>query len=324
MSIAPAEWDRAVAAIEGARGTIGLACHVGPDGDALGSMLAVGLALRSRGIEVAASWGSEPFEVPAALSFLPGRDLLVPPARFPGEPAVLLTFDAGSLDRVGTLAAAAQKAGTLIVVDHHASNDRFGAVNLVDPDAAASAVIAAELLDRLQIPLDADVASGLYTGLVTDTGRFQHSNTTPAVHALAARLIAAGAPHVAITDRVYNTWKRGFLTLAGDALARLRERDGMVWTWVTQEDLARHGVGLADLDPLIDLVRTAEGIDVAAVLKQQPEGNYKVSMRSRAATDVGSICASFGGGGHRLAAGFTSEKSDPEAIAGEIAARLAA
>ena len=320
---APLPWDDAIAAIEGAR-SVALACHLGPDGDALGSMLALGLALRARGTAVVASWGSEPFEAPKQYAFMPGQDLLVPPQQFPAAPELMVTFDAGSLARLGTLEPNGRAARTLVVVDHHASNDQFGAINLVDPHAAASAVLVYELLKKMNVALDADVATCLYTGLVTDTGRFQYSNTTPEVHAMAADLIAAGAPHSMITDVVYNTHPVGYLKLASRALERLAVRDGMVWTWVTQADLDENAVAMEDIEALIDLVRTADGADVAAVLKQQDDGRYRVSMRSRGKTNVGAVCESFGGGGHALAAGFTSENGDPQATIDAIAGALRA
>lgn len=321
--INPADWDRALDALATADRVM-LACHIGPDGDALGSMLALGLALRARGCSVVASWGSEPFSVPDQYGYLPGQDLLGAPPTVDEAPETMITFDAGSLARLGSLGPHASAAQTLIVIDHHASNDRFGTVNLVDPTAAASAVIVFELLARLGARLTADIASCLYTGLVTDTGRFQYSNTTPAVHQIAADLIEAGAPHVAITDRIYNTNSVGYLRLAAIALERIIEREGMVWTFVTQDDLRSCGVEMEDIEGLIDLVRTADNADVAAVLKQQEDGRYRVSLRSRGASDVGTASTALGGGGHALAAGFTSVDGDPHAAIEQIASALRA
>ncbi|MGZ6511250.1 MAG: DHH family phosphoesterase, partial [Actinomycetota bacterium] len=127
-----------------------------------------------------------------------------------------------------------------------------------------------------------------------------------------------------ITQTIYNTHPVGYLRLAATALDRLEvhEHAGMVWTWVTQQDLTRHGVGMDDIEALIDLVRTADVTDVAVVLKEQPDGVYKVSMRSKGASDVGRVAALFGGGGHALAAGFTSSNGDPRAAIEEIAVAL--
>ena len=316
MSIAEATWDEAVRALRAARAPV-LACHVGPDGDALGSMLAIALGLERIGAKPQPSF-SEPFTVPEQYSFLPAQELLVKPDDLPEAPELLVTFDLGSYDRLGTLEPLGPAAETVIIVDHHVATEDAGDIRLVDPTAAASAVLARELLARLGVPLDRDIATLLYTGLVTDTGRFQYKNTTPSVHHLAAELVAAGAPHDEIATAIYATHPVGFLKVAARALDRMSVTDGVVWTWITQADLAETGIGLEHTDALIDLVRTADVADVALVMKEQPEGHYKASMRSKGATNVGAACASFGGGGHALAAGFTSDLRDPRRLAGSI------
>lgn len=323
MSVPEPAWREAVAVIESAP-QVALAPHVGPDGDALGSMLALGLALRTRGIEAVWSW-SEPFTVPRHYDFLPGLELAVPPGEFPEAPPVLVAFDTGSPDRLGTLEPAAAAATRVVVVDHHASGEAFGHVRLVDPRAAASAIITYELIRRLGVPFDRDIATCLYTGIVTDTGAFKYSNTTPDVLRVAADLLAHRVPHDEIVRRVYDTHPVGFLKLAAEALGRaavIEGGPGLIWTWITQDDLRRHGLGLEDTEALIDWVRTAAEAEVACVLKEQPDGRQKVSLRAKAAADVGAVAASFGGGGHRLAAGFTASDGDRRAIVAAVAARL--
>jgi phosphoesterase RecJ-like protein len=315
------DWSGALAAIGGAD-AISLLCHVGPDGDALGSMLGLGAALRAKGTKVVASFGTsegEPFAVPSTYAFLPALDLLVPPEEFPESPAVLVTFDTGSLDRLGSLGDRVAGAGTSVVIDHHATNTRYGAVNLVDTGAAATAVIVAEILDRLGLPLTAEVAAPLYTGLVTDTGSFKYVATTPQVHELAARLLATGIRHDLISRAIWDTASLSYVRLLGDVCSRT-ELDpaaagglGLVWTTVRPEDLERHGLGLADVEGVIDVVRTAQEAEVAAVLKgekglngEKGSGAVRVSLRSKGAIDLGALCVPLGGGGHRYAAGFTS------------------
>ena len=183
------------AALLDAADEVCLACHVRPDADALGSMLALAHALRAPGPRpqrVVASFGDEPFEVPEILRFLPGLSLLSPPEAYPDRPELMVTFDAGSIDRLGLLAGPACRADQLIVMDHHASNTRFGTVNLIDPAAAATAMLVLDLIDAAGIELTRDIAFGLYAGLVTDTGSFKYSATTPAVHQVAARLLGTG------------------------------------------------------------------------------------------------------------------------------------
>jgi phosphoesterase RecJ-like protein len=302
--------------------SVALACHVGPDGDALGSMLGLGNALRARGTEVVASWGGEPFEVPGAYSSMPGLDLLVPPAEFPSEPELFVALDTGSSDRLGTLADRVSAAGCCVVVDHHASNTRFGAVNLVDVSAAATAVLVADLLERMGAPLTQDVAAPLYTGLVTDTGSFKYLATTPTVHELAARLLSTGIRHDLITRAIYDTAPFTYVQLLGRACAGAELSPeavgglGLVSCVVAADDLARSGLGLADVEGVIDVLRVAQEAEIAVVLKGDPlEGGFKVSTRSKGAVDVGAVCTALGGGGHRFAAGYTSWDDGPSTLA---------
>jgi bifunctional oligoribonuclease and PAP phosphatase NrnA len=301
-------WDEAVALLRDTD-AVALACHLGPDGDALGSLLALAIGLRSIGKRVVASWGSDPFRVPALYAFLPGLDLLSPPDDFPADPALLVTFDTGSVDRLGSLGPNALRAKALVVVDHHASNTRYGTVNLVDERAAASVLLVDELLARLGVPLTADIAACLYTGLTTDTGSFKYQATTPAVHGVAARLLATGIDHAAIAREVWDTNRFGYVKLLGRLLdrAELEPARGLVWSWSTQADFAAYGVAMEDIEGAIDVLRTTVEAEVAVICKETPDGTYAVSTRAKGATDVGAICVGLGGGGHRYAAGYTSD-----------------
>lgn len=327
-----ADWNRAVEVIDGAR-QVCLACHIRPDADALGSMLAFAAALTSRpgstvpggGVTVIASFGDAPFEVPAILRFLPCLGLLSAPERYPGRPEVMVSFDAASIDRLGALARPAAAASELIVLDHHASNTRFGTINLVDPAAAATAVLGAELIDRLGIPLTEQVALGLYAGLVTDTGSFKFSTTTPQVHELAARLLATGIDPVAVSRELYDRAPFSYLGLLGAALGRaVLEPEaanglGMVWTTVTKADRAASGLPLDAAESVIDVIRRTDEAEVAVVLKEDDAGDWQVSARSKAAIDVGKVCTQLGGGGHARAAGFSYPGGAGAAVAAENA-----
>jgi phosphoesterase RecJ-like protein len=312
--IPKADWDRAVLAIDRAD-EVCLACHVHPDGDALGSMLAFALALRGLGKRVVASFG-EPFAVPAMLGFLPGQELLSEPGCYPAEPKVMITFDAASQDRLGSLAPYAEKARELIVIDHHVSNRGFGSVNLVDRSAAATAVVAERLLVLLGADLTREVADGLYTGLASDTGSFKYPTTTPEVHALAGRLVAAGVRPDGIGHELWDRASFGVLKVLAGALARavLDEATSMVWTTVSQADREAHGVGYDQLEGVIDVLRKTDEAEVAVVCKQNDEGQWYVSTRSKGAVDVGRVCAALGGGGHRFAAAFTAHDDPVETI----------
>jgi phosphoesterase RecJ-like protein len=325
------DWSRAVKVIDGAS-QVCLACHVRPDADALGSMLAVLHALCSRSGSrpgrtptIVASFGDEPFEVPAILRFLPGVELLTAPGGYPAEPEVMLSFDAASVDRLGALTGPATSAGELIVLDHHASNTRFGSINLVDPAAAATAVLTAELIDRLEIPLTAQIALGIYAGLVTDTGSFKFSATTPQVHELAARLLATGIDPATVSRELYDRAPFSYLALLAAALERARlEKDvagglGLVWTTVTRKDRKRAGLPLDAAESVIDEIRRTDEAEVAVVLKEDDAGTWQASLRSKSMVDVGALATALGGGGHARAAGFSYPGGEGAAAAADNA-----
>ena len=313
MSTFGSTLDQAADAIAAAP-SLALACHHTPDGDALGSMLALHHLALAAGKQSVASW-PEPFDVPPHYTFLPGLDLATKPADFPAEPDLMVTFDCGSLGRLAELAPAAQRARELIVVDHHSTNDGYGSINLIDVDAAASAVVVRHLLARLGWDLNRQAAQCLYTGLVCDTGRFQYDCTTPDVFALAQELASFDLPIGSMNRQLFEEHRLAYLRLAGAALQRA-EYDGdrrFVATWVTAADLAEFGVGLDETEGLIDLVRRTTEADVSAVLKETPDGT-KVSMRSVNGYDVGQIAIGFGGGGHKAASGCVSSLPVPELL----------
>ncbi|WP_026212727.1 DHH family phosphoesterase [Longispora albida] len=319
----PAEWARAIEALAAAERPL-LICHVNPDGDALGSMLAVALGLARIGRSCQATFPGR-FFLPALFDGMPGQELLVPASDCDQAPDLVVTFDAGNTERLGELAGRFGTASEVIVLDHHASNTFFGTVHLVDASAAATAVLAEELLRRMGIPLDREIAECLYVGLSTDTGSFKYGTTTPEVHRLAARLLETGIRPEVISRRLFDNRPFGAIGLFGEALGRARLDDrvagGLVWTYATQADLARHGVPYDALESLIDVVRTAAEADVACVLKELESGQWAVSLRSKTATDVARVSVALGGGGHRYAAGFTGTGSAEEVL-GQIVALL--
>jgi bifunctional oligoribonuclease and PAP phosphatase NrnA len=298
-----------------------LACHIGPDGDALGSMVGLGLAAVKAGKKVVASFGT-PFVIPEAYRFL-STYLVVPPSQVPEEPDVMITFDAGSADRLGELGKVAQAAKTLVVIDHHVTNAGFGHINLIDPDAAATAEMVVDLLDGLGWPIDVEVGTALLTGLVTDTGRFQYSNTTPRTLRAAARMVEAGARPEVIGRHVYEETPFGYLHAAGAVLSRaqLDPERRFVWSVLTVEDLKAAGISPSETDPLIDAIRVAQESDVALLVKEMDDDRMKGSLRSRGRVDVGAIAVELGGGGHHNAAGFTF-KGTAEAAVEAVRSRL--
>jgi bifunctional oligoribonuclease and PAP phosphatase NrnA len=316
------EWSAAVEAVRGlAPGDeVQLICHVNPDGDALGSMLGFALGLRRLGVtQLRATFPGE-FEVPEPYRELPGSEFLVPESSAYPNPTLILIFDVAAESRLGRLIDRLPQAGQVVVLDHHASNTRFGTVNLVDPQAAATSVVADGLLTRLGVPLDAEIAECLYVALATDTGSFKFDLTTPAVHEFAARLITTGIRPAEISRRIFDTRPFGAVKLAGEVLGRT-ELDpsaagglGMVWTYATRADLDRHGQQPYVLETLIDPVRSVAEADVAVLVKEMTAGEWAVSLRSKGAVDVSRVAVALGGGGHRLAAGFTGYGTPAEVV----------
>jgi phosphoesterase RecJ-like protein len=300
---------------------IALACHVNPDGDALGSMLALLHVLRASGRDVVASFPS-PFRVAPHYRELPGLELLIPPADFPHEPDVMITFDCGSLSRLGDLELAAKGARELVVIDHHISNQRFGTINVVEPAAAASGVVVQWLIDALGIPLTRDAAVCLYAALICDTGRFQYETTTPEVFDLARRLSEFDVPIPVLSRSLFEEHRFAYLKLLGEALAgaELVREQRFVWTLISQEMLTRHGVTLDEVEGLIDILRRTSEAEITCVLKEEHDGTLRVSLRSLGAVDVCRVAEAHGGGGHRFAAGFSSELDARTLVARIVAA----
>jgi phosphoesterase RecJ-like protein len=221
----------------------------------------------------------------------------------------MVTCDTASLDRLASLAPAARGARELIWIDHHVSNDGLGTIALVDPKASSTCELVYRLAKAIGGELPTETAVCLYAGLVTDTGRFQYSLTSPQTLRIAAELREHPFDHAGLAQALYEDNSTAYLRVLAVALARIAvEPDAdLLWTYLTQADLAEAGVGPAETDDLIDVIRTSREVDVAAVVKQQRDGRFKVSMRSRGGHDLAAVASGFGGGGHRLAAGYTSQ-----------------
>lgn len=293
-----------------------LLAHVNPDADALGSAIALGLALRRRGATVRVSFGS-PAEVPESLRGLDPVGLVVPVAEVPTHPELLVALDAGSANRLGRLENRIVTSNQVLVVDHHASNTRFGTHHVVDDTAPATVVLVLALLDELGEPLDEDIARCLYAGLVTDTSSFRRA--TPATHLTAARLIEAGADPTRIGRELLDTHPFAWLPMLGRVLGRaVLEPEavgghGLVHTVVTLAD--RDGVRFEEVESVVDILRTAVEAEVALVLKESSPGEWTASLRAKSAVDVRVAAVGLGGGGHRLAAGFSATGTADEVIA---------
>jgi len=295
---------RAIELIEGAS-SIGIACHVAPDGDALGSLLALALALNDRGIPVTPTWDGDPVALPTQYDFLPGADLLVSTNDF-RPPEVAIAVDCATAERLGRLHERMKKAKALVNIDHHVSNTKFGAVNVVDETSSSSAEMILQLLGKMGAEITPDIATCLYVGLVTDTGRFAYANVTPKSHAAASFLIQRGVRVDEISQKLFENYRFTYLKLLGRVLDRatLASEPTFVLSHLTKADRDEIGVSMDDTDDVIDTLRAVRGTDVTVLLKERDDGKWKGSFRSKGATNVGAVARDLGGGGHDLAAGF--------------------
>ena len=285
---------------------VAVTTHVGADGDAIGSSAALVRLMRALGAE-AVFCHREP--VPNYLRWLvPGEALTeLPPDH------ELLVVDTSRADRVGV---DYDGVPVRLNLDHHADNPLYGEYNLVDGTAAASAQIVASLYEELGVALDKDAATAIYTGVSTDTGGFRFRNVSPAAHELVADLLRAGVVPAEVDDRINRTGTVPQLKIVGASLANAERYGGALISTVDNDDYARTGASELDSKESIDRLRTVAGIEVVAHLREV-EGGTKGSLRSES-VDVAEVAHRFGGGGHRLAAGFTIRDKKP----GEAKAQL--
>jgi bifunctional oligoribonuclease and PAP phosphatase NrnA len=290
--------------------------HENPDGDALGSMLAVSLALRQLGKDAVMYLPGET-PLPREYAFMPLEDLVREPPADASE-RVLLAVDCAKEDRIGDEAALA-RAPLVLDIDHHHDNTRFGDLNLIVADASSTGEVLRDVFAELGVELTPALAEPLYIALVTDTGRFQYANTTPKSLRLAAELVEAGADVHAVFQQVYESVEFAKLKLLARALGRAEVLEGgrIVVSHLLRTDFAEAGAAEPYSEGLIDYLRAVEGAELAVFIREQLHGPhaYKGSLRSSIdELDVSAIAHSFGGGGHRQAAGFSSDASLEEIV----------
>jgi phosphoesterase RecJ-like protein len=309
-----AAYDAAAEAIRAA-GRVAVVTHENPDGDALGSLIGCVRGLRLAGLDASAHASDEPF--PREFGWLDEGDV----SRSVPEGAgwLLLAVDCGSAARIAAPEGLVAGAGQVVNVDHHHDNTRFGTIDVVDASAACAAMMVHTLLTRLGGPIPVPVALPLYVGLVTDTGRFQYSNTDPRALRFAADLVALGVEPQLVFSRVYEDVPAAKLRLLGRALSRIELRlDGrLALSWVTRADIAEEGADDAGTEGIIDHLRSIAGVEVAALVREPVSGpRYKASLRaSTDAIDVSRIARDAGGGGHPRAAGFSSDRELADVLA---------
>jgi len=309
-----AAYDAAAAALRAAPRVV-VAAHENPDGDAIGSLIGAVRGLRAAGIDAVGV--RAPDELPREYRWLDEGDTATTAPD--GEGWLLLAVDCGSEARIAVPEGVRERAALVVDLDHHHDNTRFGDVNIVDAEAACSAMMVRELLGRLGVGLTPAIATPLYVGLVSDTGRFQYSNTDARAFYAAAELVGTGAQPQEVFQRVYESVQASKLRLLARALGRIELRLGgrLAVTWLTRADIAETGADEAATDGVIDSLRAIEGVEVAAFIREAANGSrHKVSLRSaNGIVDVSRIARAGGGGGHPRAAGFSSDLDRPELVA---------
>lgn len=280
--------------------------HVRPDGDAYGSTLGLALALRALGKDVKAV-NADGLAVP--FRFLPGSETLAAtPEAAPEPDCVILAVDCADYKRLGAVFEAWNRRPD-VNIDHHVSNPGYAALNIVEPTLPATAQVLYEIIEALGWPLDTDVAANLYVGLMTDTGSFRYRQTTARSFAVATRLVEAGADPVALSQSCYQSYRPARLLVLREVLNSLHfAEDGRIgWFYITPETYARSGGTPDETEGLLEYVQAVQAIEAAFVLEEMPGGLTRASLRSRGTVDVNLVCAEFGGGGHKLAAGLRTK-----------------
>ncbi|SDW26484.1 bifunctional oligoribonuclease/PAP phosphatase NrnA [Paenibacillus sp. CF384] len=289
--------------------------HVQPDGDAISSTIVVGWLLRQLGKQaVLINEGA----VPIRLHFLESSASIINYSKQPLEETFdrIIAIDCADFRRIGRISERFAESAQLLNIDHHPTNDAFGTANLIRIDAAATVEILYDLIEHGAISLDREVATAIYTGLLTDTGGFRYSNTTPRVMQVASRMLAEEVEGHWIANHLLEQMTKPQLLLLQRGLNRLTFSDDnrIAWLYVAFSDMSETGAVGDDLEGLVNYAVNVEGVDVGILFKETENGDVKVSMRSSGKADVAAIAQSFGGGGHVRAAGFRLEQGMQEAI----------
>ncbi len=289
-------------------GSVCVVGHVRPDGDCVGSQLALGMALRNAGKQVRV-WNEDP--VPRKLEFLDPHRLFAKPE--PGvELECVVATDAASFERLGRVAEFLGSRKILLNIDHHASNTQYGDLNWVVPDVPSTGELVLEVLRLGKWAVTPEIADCLFTAVSTDTGSFQYPSTRPETLRAAAELVEQGANVGRIGHEVYDSHPMSRFRLLRHVYRQCRftHSDRIAYFWLRRGDYARAGSEREESEGLIDHIRSVEPVVVAAVFEEMIDGRIRISLRSKSeAVDVNLVAQSFGGGGHRAAAGARVEGS---------------
>lgn len=294
-------------------GSVLLFGHVNPDGDALGSVLALKLRLERLGKRVQAMVDGF---VPSRLAFLPGATELLTAAEEPQPFELALAVDVASMDRLGKCEALFAHAVKTAVIDHHGTNAGYAQINMIDGAAPASAVLVYRLFEQMAMPLSMDEAICLYTALSTDTGNFIYDSTNAECFAMMGRLMEAGLPLPEYSRRLFRQKEVPFVRLLAQALPSLRviANGRIAGLCLSTAQMEAAGANGGHTDGIVDYAIDLEGVGMAYFAREIEGGKVKVSLRALEPCSVDQIAAQFGGGGHRLAAGLTLNMPLKEAV----------
>lgn len=299
--------------------TIVVVAHVYPDADTIGAGLALAQVLEQADKDVVVSFAA-PAVLPESLQSLPGGHLLARPEQVHPHPDLVVTVDIPSVNRLGGLRALLDRdehgaRPEVLVIDHHASNQLFGSANYVDPSADSTTLLIAELMDAWDKPIDKFVAHCLYAGLITDTGSFRWAS--PRAHRLAARLVELGVDNAAISRTLLDTHPFSWLPMLARVLSSAQlipealDGSGLVYAVVAHHEWV--DARPEEVESIVDIVRTAQQAEVSVVFKEIEPEHWSVSMRAKS-YDLSTVATGFGGGGHRLAAGYSTTGTVAEVV----------
>lgn len=289
--------------------------HVQPDGDAISSTVVVGWLLQKLGKSaVLINEG----ELPSRLSYLTEFDTIVnykkaaPKQQFDA----IIAVDCADFKRIGEVASSFALDAKLLNIDHHPTNNGFGSVNVIRAEAAATVEILFDLIERAEIALDLNCATAIYTGLLTDTGGFRYSNTSPRVMEIASQLLAVGVSGNKLADHLLEKMTMAKLKLLQMALNRLTFTDNLEigWVFIGKDDLRNTGAVSEDLEGIVNYALNVDGVEVGILFKEAEDGSVKASLRSAGKANVAAIAQEFGGGGHVRAAGCRLEGTVADSI----------
>ncbi|MGM0395531.1 MAG: DHH family phosphoesterase [Bacillota bacterium] len=285
---------------------IAVVSHQSPDGDNLGSLLAVGISLESLGKEVLFVKADI---VPADYDFFPGIDKLEAIDYSTEDVDLLLVMDCSDLKRLGENQFLIDKSNKIVNIDHHVSNTEFGDINIVMPDLSSTGEILFNILEELQLPINTDIATLIYAAMSTDTGRFTYQGVTGRTHKTVAKLYDYGIDAYNINTKLYQRRSlartRLFIRAASQIAFYYENKVGVVK--VSQKMLEATGASMEDTEGIVEFIRDTDSIEAALLLKEIDENMIKISLRTKGAIDANKICGAFNGGGHSRASGATMD-----------------